>query len=591
MKRSVAVIIALIIGALMCGCGNETVPLNPAKRVPKGEKAMIVSEEDETENDLWESEPEDELSENEAWGNGPERKASENARKDPDIKTTREWVINGDYLVSDVELDLGFNTADIESVESGTSISTLKTEWNASGMVKSGKTDAQATALRNKVLNAKNTTENYKIKGTIYYISPNGDDNNSGKSPKDAFKTTYSDAFTSKVKPGDAVLFERGGVWRLSESIRARSGVTYGAYGTGEKPALYMSPYNYARKEFWLPSTRENIWKVSATDTDIGLLVFDHGKMVGVKKGSGIIALEKNGDYYFNANQDMLYLYYDGGNPGKAFKDIEIGFKKNIFTISRAQNVTIDNLKLKYSGTMAVSMCNSDGSTITNCEIGFIGGAYQNVKTQLRFGNAIQQWNSVYNQKVTNNWIYQVYDTGISWQGDYSYTSGNDPDRIDQYVNIDYSNNLIEYCSLAIEFWHGYKEGEKDKMICTAPIENFNCSNNICRFSGYGWGVQRADHVGYHICVYSRAFLNSKNNRITNNLFDLSYSYIVRWNFLRASDNVGWTIENNTYYQKKARLEEGLWYGTSRNATNQSTLEAAVALFDTSPKHVEWIPE
>lgn len=566
MRKAIAITVALLIGILMCGCGKqETTVLNPAKKVPKKEKAKVAAAQDPQEEEKLEPEPQ--------------------------IEIIREWSMSDeDAFVSDAVLDLEFKPSDIDSVESGTSVPTMQTAWNASGVVKSSKTDAAAAELRNKILNAKNTTENYKITGTIYYVSPNGNDDNDGKSPKTAFKTTYSDAFTSKVKPGDAVLFERGGVWRLSEAIRAREGVTYGAYGTGEKPALYMSPYNYARSEFWLPSTRGNIWKLSVSDSDIGLVVFNQGEIVGVKKDSGIIALEKNGDYYYNTSKDILYVYYDGGNPGKAFKDIEVGFKKAIISVGRAKNVTIDNLKMKYSGAFAVSLCNSDGSTITNCECGFIGGAYQNAKTKLRYGNAIQQWNSVIDQKVTDNWIYQVYDTGLSWQGNYEWTSGNDPDRIDQYINIDYSNNLIEYCSLSIEFWHASQnEADKSKQICRAPIENFTCNNNICRFAGYGWGRQRTDHSGYHICVFSRAFANSKNNTIMNNLFDLSDSYIVRWGFQKVSDNVGWTIKNNTYYQKKNLLNECLWYGTMMTATSQSGLQAAVAIFDTAPKHVEWI--
>lgn len=549
MKKTIAVIMALIMVVLLCACGDAAMP---SKKLRVKDTNSSSGEENQAE---------------EEYG----------------------VTVEGDALSAEATLET-LNLSDIDSVEQGTSKPTLSTPWNATGMVKSGKSDAQADALRNKVLNAKNTAEIYSIKGTTYYVSPNGNDDNDGKSPATAFKTTSSAAFTSMVKPGDAVLFERGGLWRLTGSIRAREGVTYGSYGVGEKPTFYMSPYNYARAEFWLPSTRANIWKISAADTDIGLIVFNDGELVGVKKSSGIISLEKNGDYYYNAQEDTVYVYFDKGNPGKYFTDIEIGFRKSIITVTRAKNVTIDNLKLKYGGTFGISLSNSDGSTITNCEIGFIGGAYQNVSQQLRYGNGIQQWNSVYNQKITDNWIYQVYDTGITWQGDYDYTINNDDSRIDQYKNINYSNNLIEYCSLSIEFWHAAKTDEDSKnKICAAPIENFNCSDNICRFAGYGWGVQRSDHAGYHICVYERAFKNSKNNRITNNIFDMSYSYMVRWNFTSVKNNVGFTIANNEWYQRPAKLNEGLWYGSMLNATSQSTLENAVKIFDKSPKHVEWI--
>lgn len=565
MKKIIAVFMALTLTLLICGCGKSLA--KPSKKLPADNTSS------------------DEISE-EAEGDYEEK------------------IIVGSTapVVGDAVYDLEFNTADIETVEYGTHGPTLKTKWDASSTVTSSESDKEAAALRNKILSTGNTDEIYNITGKKYYVSPKGNDDNDGLTPATAFKTVNSKAFTSMVKPGDAVLFERGGVWRLSNSIKAREGVTYGSYGTGEKPAFYMSPYNYAMPEFWLPSKRENIWKVSAADNDIGLIVFNEGEIVGDKKSSGLVALEKTGDYFYNREQDTVYVYCDKGNPGKVFNDIEICFSKAVFSVSRVENVTIDNLKIKYGGSMAVSMVTSDGSTVTNCEIGFIGGAYQNVKEMLRYGNAIQQWNSVYNQVVENNWIYQVYDTAISWQGDYSWIMSNDVvynedktinydlSRIDQYKNISYCNNLIEYCAMSIEFWHASRTAaDKEKKLCRAPVENFDCSNNISRFAGYGWTTQRADHVGSHIMVYSRAFPEAKNCKIQNNIFDCSYSYMVRWDFNNSKYNAGFDISGNTYYQRKAKVNEGMWYGSMISATNQSTLESAVSIFDKSPKLVKWI--
>lgn len=564
MKKIIAVLMALTFTLLICGCGNSKIA-KPSKKIP-----------------------------------------ADNASSDTSSKGADDYeekiLVDGEPIVGEAVYDLDFNTADLETVEYGTHGSTLKTKWNASGLIKSSESDKQATNLRNEILSSKNTADIYNITGTKYYVSPKGNDDNDGLTPATAFKTTNSKAFTSMVKPGDAVLFERGGVWRLSNSIKAREGVIYGSYGTGEKPALYMSPYNYAMAEFWLPSKRENIWKVSAADVDIGLIVFNEGEIVGVKKSSGLVSLEKNGDYFYNADQDTVYVYCDKGNPGKVFNDIEIGFRKSIISITRAKDVTVDNLKLKYTGTFGISLANSDGSTITNCEIGFIGGAYQNVKEMLRYGNGIQQWNSVYDQKIEHNWIYQVYDTGITWQGDYSYVISNDvvynddktiniaKSRIDQYKNISYCNNLIEYCGMSIEFWHAARNSsDSSNKICRAPIENFNCSDNISRFAGYGWCTQRSDHVGSHIMVYSRAFPEAKNCKIQNNIFDCSYSYMVRWDFNNSKYNAGFDISGNTFYQRLAKVREGIWYGSMMSATNQSTLESAVSIFDKSPKLVKWI--
>ena len=42
------------------------------------------------------------------------------------------------------------------------------------------------------------------------------------------------------LRPGTKVLFQCGGVWR--GTVRARPGVTYAAYGSGDKPRLFGSP-------------------------------------------------------------------------------------------------------------------------------------------------------------------------------------------------------------------------------------------------------------------------------------------------------------------------------------------------------------
>lgn len=465
-------------------------------------------------------------------------------------------------------------------VEYKTAPSTLDTEWNKDVTLAVGNTDELAKEMRNKVLNSSNTLDIYDVKGTVYYISPNGDDENDGKSPNTAFKTTKAPIFSMNIlKEGDAVLFERGGLWRLTSAIKCKKGVTYGSYGEGEKPTFYGSPYNYAVADYWVPSTRQNIWKIAIADSDIGLAVFNNGEMVGVKKLNGIIALEKNGDYYFNQKEDTLYLYCDKGNPGKVFTDIEFGLNKAIFSVSNASDVTIDNLRIKYSGRFGVDLCGCDNSVITNCEIGFIGGAIQ--KGTTRLGNGIQVWNGVTNHKVENCWIYQIYDAAITFQGN------NDADihNSDIYKNITYKDNLIEYSTYSFEFWHG----NSAPMVSDATIENFVCTNNLSRFVGYGWGRQRADHTGNHICVFDRAFPNAKGNKITDNIFDMADSFIVKWGFKTGADNGEWDISNNTYYHGANRFNDAMRFGTQATATNLGQLESAISKFEQNPKLVVWV--
>lgn len=468
--------------------------------------------------------------------------------------------------------------------EYGTVPSTLKTAWNEDTLGKKGNSDELANERRQKILDAPNTLENYEVKGTVYYVSPNGDDKNDGKSPETAFRSTKADIFTLNIlRPGDAVLFERNGLWRLTSSIKCKAGITYGSYGEGEKPTFFGSAYNYADESFWTPSSKENIWKVTVADMDVGLIVFNHGEKVGVKKMNGLIALEKNGDFYFNKQQDTVYVYYDGGNPGKAFKDIEIALHKNLFSVSNAPGVTIDNLRLKYVGAFGVSACGCDGLTITNCEIGFIGGAIQN--GTLRYGNGIQVWNGVVNHRVENCWLYQIYDAALTFQGNDTYEQAAHMSNI--YENITYTNNLIEYSTYSFEFWHS--NTNSTDMISLAVIKNFNCTNNISRFVGYGFGRQRADFTGNHICVFNRSFPNARGNNITNNIFDLADSFIVKWGFNAGADMGEWNISNNTYYHGKNRFGEAMRYGSQYTATSQGTLERAISVFESKPKLVKWV--
>ena len=558
MKRIIAFILAIMLLAICCACGRDKANKNNAEK--KNNTSSHGS--DDTSS-----------------GDGDEVDPADDQSLTPGSVSLEDGTVTETYITVDDDNSI----AEILP-EYGTAPATLNTKWNADCTRKSGYSDAQANALREKVLGSGNTASIYKITGTTYYVSPRGNDDNDGKSPQRAFKTTKASVFSRNIlKPGDAVLFERGGLWRLTNPVKCKEGVIYGSYGEGEKPTFYGSAYNYANSEFWVPSTRENIWKVTVADIDVGLIVFNHGEMVGAKKLNGLIALEKNGDFYFNRNQDTVYLYYDGGNPGKVFKDIEIGLKKSAFTASNAPDITIDNIRIKYIGAFGISVCGCDNFTVTNCEVGFIGGAIQS--GTLRYGNGIQVWNGVDGHRIENCWIYQVYDAAVTFQGDYTYSAAR---MSDEYKNITYKGNLFEYSTYSVEFWHA-NSGDKTKGISDAVIKNFQCVDNISRFAGYGFGRQRTDHAGYHICVFSHTFPNAESNAIKNNIFDCSDSYIVRWNFSTDSNYGEWDISGNTYFHGKNRFGDAIWYGGMRNASNLSTLEAAVRLFDSNPKSIKWI--
>ena len=79
---------------------------------------------------------------------------------------------------------------------------------------------------------------------TIYYISSNGNDGNSGTSPGESWKS-LAKINSYKFNPGDQILFNSGDEWSgtiiVNSSGTAGNPIIYGAYGSGQKPKIYGS--------------------------------------------------------------------------------------------------------------------------------------------------------------------------------------------------------------------------------------------------------------------------------------------------------------------------------------------------------------
>lgn len=120
-------------------------------------------------------------------------------------------------------------------------------------------------------------------KGATYYVSPSGNDNADGNSPQTAWRTVAK-VNGSSLKPGDNVLFQRGGEWR--ESLKAPSSgergnpITFTDYGIGAKPKFWGSVV-LTNSEF--RAAGNGLYTYSITTPVLAALV-DH-KFLYYKKG------------------------------------------------------------------------------------------------------------------------------------------------------------------------------------------------------------------------------------------------------------------------------------------------------------------
>jgi hypothetical protein len=115
---------------------------------------------------------------------------------------------------------------------------------------------------------------------TNYYVSAEGNDENPGTSPEQAWRTLEK-VNSHQFSAGDQILFNRGDIWRgtLNCNYSGSQGkpITYGAYGEGPKPIIYGSEVITGWTQY-----SGNIYKASVT-SKIGQ-VFLNGTRIRVAR-------------------------------------------------------------------------------------------------------------------------------------------------------------------------------------------------------------------------------------------------------------------------------------------------------------------
>lgn len=418
--------------------------------------------------------------------------------------------------------------------------------------------DRRAEAMKRKVRKAASC---YVVTGKTYYLSAKGDDKNDGLSPYRSIRTLER-LNAMHLKAGDAVLFRRGDLWR--GQLQTCPGVSYSAYGKGRKPRLYGSPCNAAKVGEWLPTETPNVYMYSKElAKDVGTLVFNGGEGCAVKvmkyrlddgttlhidthePFSGYRDLKRDLEFYHDyKDTHLLYICSTKGNPAKRFSEIELLVKGNC--IQARDSVTIDNLCIKYCGAHGIGSGTTKSLVVTNCELGWIGGSIQGEalfgrRHPTRYGNGIEVYGGCQNYRVENCYIYQVYDAGVTHQ----FSTGG-TDSVCMH-NVVYSDNLIEDCTYAIEYFLGpATNGAKREM------SGITIRGNLLRRAGNGWGRQRPDKE-------TPAIIKSWSNRncasdfvIRDNIFDRSTHDLLQ---IEAQQKE-WLprLEGNTYIQDEGGM-------------------------------------
>jgi hypothetical protein len=439
----------------------------------------------------------------------------------------------------------------------------------------------RANKLKQEILSSPNTQ--FDIKGQTYYISNSGDDNNNGKTDETPIKT-IARLHQIDLQPGDAVCFKRGDIWR--ELLLTKQGVTYTAYGEGEKPRIFGSISGIG-KDKWTKTDKENVWVFSdeiPSDRDVGNICINGGELWGIKVSRnrfnrapdskvvfngrnrfysgghdffGYQDLKNDLEFFHDWRNNKLYLYCADGNPGECFESMELARKTHVVR-GCAIDVTIDNLAVMHAGSHAVAGFGEvKNLTVQNCYFAWVGGSIQ-FETEngivVRLGNAVEKYGAqgCDGYYIKNCYAYQVYDCAytVQYQGD--------ADGKDECVfkNVEYYNNVAEKCNTGLEVWQRNTCPENNKPFI---IENMHLHDNYTLYAGYGWGNQRHNKdanffygetafntTKYINCSVERHYglLASAQALLVRNIAPEKYNFHNNVYFLEEGKKIGGVCEN-----------------------------------------------
>lgn len=365
--------------------------------------------------------------------------------------------------------------------------------------------------------------------GQAYYVSPGGNDRNSGRSPETPW-ATLGQVNCADLRAGDAVFFERGGIWR-DTTVQTKPGVTYSAYGEGAKPRIVASPENGGDPAcwslWWQGPGGEKIWVYHRDMPDCGAIVLNEdrvaNKVLGYWNGKEFlhylgeeaqmegrftleaqlaqpvfeVCSELSEDLTFFSRADStlpdtlpafltgwmaegeppvgaLYFRCDAGNPGQLYESIEFQTQRPLFD-SIADGCVLDNLFVGFAGDGVLTVGEGRNVTVQNCEMGWVGGvigAYNTDEEITGYGAGIQRLagalgGGLENTRYLNNYVHGLYHNcgGLEIFEEQG-------DNLGSVTGTQFVGNLFCHCSFGLNFFNWDTEPNPDHQFIDCRIED-----------------------------------------------------------------------------------------------------------------------
>ncbi len=212
--------------------------------------------------------------------------------------------------------------------------------------------------------------EDCPLGATCYYVdATNGDDSNNGNInyPWEYSPGMGSYAGSYVPQSGDYILFKRGETWREQLNVlsfgSAGNPITFGAYGTGDKPIISGAE---------LMSTDSGAWTLESSNIyyiNLGYVTTSviEDATTGLLRKTSLAEMEQGSFYY---NSGLLYVWVTD-DSGPWTKTLTASKRDGCIIIDNQDYITIDNLELRQSrcrySKHGLQVTDSDYITVQNC--------------------------------------------------------------------------------------------------------------------------------------------------------------------------------------------------------------------------------
>ncbi len=439
--------------------------------------------------------------------------------------------------------------------------------------------------------------------GRAFYVSADGDDNNDGLTPETAWRTigkVNKEAGWDEngaVQAGDIVFFRRGDTFRLTAEnggtmMPSRDGITFSAYGEGEKPIITYSSENGSGAEKWELAYEDEsgikIWKYYRDMSDVSMIVCNDGEVItsrvyewwngndyvscyneegnflmdGDSKGvtlldsllnlketltedMSIVSRPERGEG-FECYDGPVYLRCDAGNPGDLYDSMEFteyNLMGNVWL--SASNTVFDNISFRNGGRAffanggtATSVQNT---TVQNCEFAYGGGTVSKYDTSSGVNFLAVHGDGIYtivnNANYKNNYFHDMPSCAISYE--YSFESTESPRGFWHVVD----NVLVNTFGLRLDSSPEALKDLSSVVIRGNQIWNTGSTDLGGLYYAEG-GIFYMPNRYSEAIIEDNVFYTSEDNHPTNALLNLVfYDHDFFTGFTKP------VLQNNTYVQ------------------------------------------